>query len=294
MISIIITSYKEPKTIGKAVEHFLQQKIKDCEIIVSAPDEQTLDVVRKIKKQKKNKEIKIIKDPGKGKPAALNLCFKKAKGDFLVLTDGDVFVSKNSAKYLIGGLKDKDIGAVSGRVISINNKDNMFGYWAFILTESFHIFRLRQSKEKDNILCSGYLYAIKKNLINKIPEKVLADDAFISHAIIQQDYRTVYEPLAKVYVKYPENLIDWIKQKKRTAGRYYQLSKKFKIKKTTSFIDEIISAFRSLKFIRSVKHVFWFFLLIVMKLYIWFRVFFDFRLWKRNFERVWQRVESTK
>ena len=61
MISIIITSFKEPKT-GKAIESFLNQKIREKhEIIVSAPDIETQNIV------KRYKQVKLFKDPGKGK-----------------------------------------------------------------------------------------------------------------------------------------------------------------------------------------------------------------------------------
>ena len=48
MISIVITSFREPKTIGKAIESYLDQAIpEDYEIIVAAPDKETLDVVKR-------------------------------------------------------------------------------------------------------------------------------------------------------------------------------------------------------------------------------------------------------
>ena len=71
MISVIITAYKEPKTIGKAIESILKNNLKNYELIVTAPDEETLDVVSKYKKR--YSFIKTLKDKGQGKPAALNL-----------------------------------------------------------------------------------------------------------------------------------------------------------------------------------------------------------------------------
>jgi len=41
MISIIITAFKEEKTIGKAIEFFTKQKIKNYELIVACPDKET-------------------------------------------------------------------------------------------------------------------------------------------------------------------------------------------------------------------------------------------------------------
>ncbi len=290
MISIIITSFKEPHTIGKAIESFLKQKLKDYEIIVLAPDKETLVAARKY--AKKNKKIKVIKDEGKGKPLALNIAFKVAKGRILILSDGDVYVNENSVEFLVNKLREEKARAVSGKVAAINNKNKMFGYWAYILTDGFHNLRMRENK-KGRVICSGYLYAIIR-IINKIPENILADDSYISYKIIESGYKSVYEPRAEVYVKYPDNLREWISQKKRTAGRFYQLSNIKGVSKVRNFKGELIAVFGTLKEIRNLREAFWFFLLIIMRSYIWFRVFFDFRLWKRDFKKTWQRIESSK
>jgi cellulose synthase/poly-beta-1,6-N-acetylglucosamine synthase-like glycosyltransferase len=292
MITYVITAFKEPKTIGRAIEAFLGQGIKNYELIISAPDKETLDVAREY--QKKNKNIRLIKDKGKGKPAALNLIFKMAKGNIIVLSDGDVFISSSSVKKLIGHFNDSKIGGVSGKVVSCNDKGNMFGFWAHLLSLGFHYSRIRDVKNEKNVVCSGYLYAIRNGIVKEIPEKILADDAFISLSINKNGYKTGYEPEAKVYVKYPDNLPDWIRQKKRTAGRYYQLSKEFKFNSISSFGDEIVSGIKTFREVNSFKRVFWFLFLGVMRIYIWFRVFFDFRLWNREFNKTWERVESTK
>src|SRR3989344_5336520 len=99
MISIIITAFKEPRTIGKAIEAFAKQKYPGSEIIVTAPDEETLNEARKLKKKYKN--MVLVKDKGNGKSAAMNLAVKKAKGNILVFSDGDIHVSSDSLKNLI-------------------------------------------------------------------------------------------------------------------------------------------------------------------------------------------------
>ena len=106
MISIIITSYKEPKTIGKAINSILKNKLQNYEILVTAPDNKTLEAARVFKEHKnikifrdqgnKSAALKLLKDQGKGKSAALNLAVSKAKGNILILTDGDVFIDDNS------------------------------------------------------------------------------------------------------------------------------------------------------------------------------------------------------
>ncbi len=76
--SAIITAFKEEKTIGKAIRQIISQLPKNSEVLVVAPDEPTLSVARKLAEN--DGRIKILKDPGKGKPTALNLGFRKVKG----------------------------------------------------------------------------------------------------------------------------------------------------------------------------------------------------------------------
>jgi len=130
MISIIITAFKEERTIKKSIIAIAEQDIGKNEILVVAPDEETLDAAREIKK--KHKQVRTIKDPGNGKPAALNIAVSKARGDILVLTDGDVYVGEDSLPTLIKPFDDKEIGAVSGHPISTNPKNNKYVFIAFL------------------------------------------------------------------------------------------------------------------------------------------------------------------
>ncbi|MFA5175682.1 MAG: glycosyltransferase [Candidatus Nanoarchaeia archaeon] len=287
MISIIITGYKEPKTIGRAIEAFQKQKIKEkYEIWVVAPDKETLNVAKKYK-------VNILQDPGKGKPTALNLVFEKTKkSDILVLTDGDVFVSENSVNLLIEKLTKK-VGAVSGRPVSMNPMNNFLGYVSHLLTDIGNDLRIKLVNENKFIVCSGYLYAIK-NIVKKIPENILSDDAYITRFIGNKGYKIDYAPMAEVYVKYPENLKDWIKQKKRSTGGYEQLKEFFSEKTMRSFSQEASGVFNVLRYPKSLKELYWTKLLIFLRLYLWIRIFIDVRIRKLSFEKTWVRIESTK
>jgi len=296
MISIIITAFKEEKTIGKAIESFLNQKPRipgKYEIIGVAPDKATSDVIKKY--ARKYKQVKYLKDPNKGKPTALNLVFKKAKGDILILTDGDVYVSKNSVSELLKPFKDKKVGAVAGHPVSIDSRKTKLGYWSHILTNIAHKLRLKSLENNSFIHCTGYLCAIKNNLVKKVPENALVDDGYISHKIYDLGYKINYAPKAEVYIKYPDNFADWVKQKKRSAGGYNQLAD-FGIKKKErrSFLWEAKGFLRVLTFAKNLKEFLWGLNLLFSRLYLWFLIYRDVNLRKKDFDKLWVRVESTK
>ena len=291
MISIIITAYREEKTIGKAIEAVLSQKLKDFEIIVSAPDEETLEVARKY--ARKNKRIKILKDKGKGKPAALNMIVKKAKGDILVLTDGDVYVGKDSISKLISVLDDKKIGAVTGCPVSVNSRANRMGYWAYMLTAIADEIRNKSMKNGSSIFCSGYLFAIRKSLFPHLPEELLSEDGYVSQKVYEKGFKIGYREDSKVYVKYPDNFSDWIKQKKRSAGGYNQIKKMTSVS-LRSFSWESSGAFMFFKYPSNFLEWIWLFELFISRVYLWFAIYRDINIKKKSQKEIWQRVESTK
>ena len=296
MISIVITSFKEPETIGKAIESFVNQKVSEkYELIVSAPDKETLDVAKKY--QQKYRQIKLFKDPGKGKSYALNLLLPKLRGEIIILSDGDVFVSKNSVNELLKQFKDSKVGCVTGRPVSANLRNTMFGYWSHLLCDAgAHLARLRRAKKGKFLECSGYLWAFRNGIIKTFPADV-AEDTIVPILFWLKGYKIAYASKSAVYVKFPTNLHDFIEQKKRTAKGHEELSKYVDIKKIPrmkTFKNEIVEGWHALFYPKTIKEVFWTALLFPIRLYIWLLTFFHTKIKKQHYVDGWKRVESTK
>lgn len=295
MFSVVITSYKEPKTIGKAIESFINQKIKEkYELIVSAPDKETLDVAKKY--SDKNKQIKIFQDPGKGKTYALNLLLPKLKGEIIILTDGDVYISENSISKILEEFRDKKIGCITGHPISTNPRDKIFGYWSHLLCYAAHKLRLKRNSKNQFLECSGYLWAFRNKVIEKIPQET-AEDTIVPILFWKKGYGIKYVQDAKVYVKYPSNLSEFIDQKKRTAKAHETLNRYVDIKdipRMKSLKNEIFGSYLLLSYLRNFREIFWTFLLFPLRFYIWMLAFFH-RYIKKNLKvDSWESVKSTK
>jgi len=290
MISIIITAFREPK-IGRAIEAFLNQKIKGkSELIVSAPDKETQDIV------KKYKTVKLFKDPGKGKAYALNLLFKKVKGEIIILTDGDVYVGDNSVNELLKEFENPEVGCVAARPVPVEDRKSKYGYWANFLFDSAHRLRQNLIKEGKFIQSSGYLYAIRNGIVKEVPLDT-ADDAVIPHFISNKGYKSAYAEKAFVFVKNVGNWKDWISQKVRCARAHENLDTYVDIKKsprTKTFGNESKGIFYLLSYPKNLKEFFWSFELAFARLYIWIRAFFEVYIKKKHHKDNWKRVESAR
>jgi cellulose synthase/poly-beta-1,6-N-acetylglucosamine synthase-like glycosyltransferase len=294
MISVILTAYREAATIGRAIDAFLPQLSANSELLIVCPDAETTAVVQQY--SQKHPNIHHVPEPQRrGKPAALNLGLQAARGEIIIFSDGDVVVGEGALAPLLAPFADENVGAVTGRPFSISPRDTMLGYWSHLLVEGAHQTRQKRDAAAQFLLCSGYLFAARRALIQPIPEDALAEDAVISHRIAQQGFRVRYAPKAAVFVKYPTTYADWLRQKVRSAGGYaqdYVRNSPFSMR--SARLEAQQGTLLALKFARSLRELFWTKLLFLARLHLWLLVFWRVRVMKRPLMTLWQRVESSK
>lgn len=239
--------------------------------------------------------VRHIADPQRGKPTAVNVGLEAASGDTVVLSDGDVIVDENALGPLLAPFTDPQVGAVSGHPVSANPRDTVLGYWSHLLTDSVHRMRLARSRAGRFLLCSGYLFAFRRELIHRVPGDALAEDAVISHRIAQQGYAIRYAPEARVYVRYPTTYSDWLRQKTRSAGGYAQAYvRQSPVRMRSAWLEIRTGTLMALQYPRSAREFAWTLLLFAARLHLWLLVLVKVRLLQRPLQTLWERVESTK
>ncbi|MFH1500727.1 MAG: glycosyltransferase [archaeon] len=296
MIHIIITAYGEPKSTLKSINSFLSQKINQpFKIIVVDPFPET---EKFIKKNIKNKKVEFFLDPGEGKSYALNVLFEqiysKDTSDLIILTDGDVYVSENSVASIFEAFKDKKIGCITGRPVSLNKKNSALGFWSHLLFDGIHRVREKISKKRAFFECSGYLFAIRNGALQGFPLET-SEDSIIPHLFWEKGYKIKYVPQAKVYVVSPDNWKEWKVQKIRNIKAHENLNKIAKnMPRTKSFFNEIKEGtFFALSYPRSIKEFYWTCLLFLARLCIYLTAFYDLKIRKKGYQDGW-RIEKTK
>jgi len=293
MLSIIITAFKEP-AIDKAIRAIVTQKIpEEYELIVAAPDEETKLVVEKF--AKRYPQVKYFKDPGKGKSFALNLLFKKVKGRILIFTDGDVYLGEGAVSELVKPFANPSIGVVSGRVVSANSKEDMLGYWSHLLCDAgAHSVRQELYENEKFLECTGYLFAIRANVVTEIPVDV-AEDTIIPYYFWKAGHRIAYAQDAVVYVKWPTNFNDWIKQKTRTIKAHEKLTNYVPdFPKVKSFANEAAKGwYRALMYPKNAKEFAWTLALFPARGYVWLNAA-TMRMTNKYYTDAWEKAESTR
>ena len=301
---IIITSYGEVNATEKAVSSVLSQLPKNTKLIVSDPFPETKWMFEE--KFPNNKNLEYFEDPDQGKSKALNLLFQKLwsedKNSVLILTDGDVYVSENSIAEILKKFEDPEVGCVSGRPVSINSRDDKFGYWSHFLVDvgAHEISRKKRYEQGKFLETTGYLFAFRNSVVKEIPVDV-AEDTIIPYYFYKKGYKIAYSESALVNVKWPTNFKDWMKQKKRAADSHSKLTKYAPdFPKVKSFSGEIIGGLNNLHYIfsypKNFKEFYWTLQIFPARLYMWLSLKKDL-LKKKEYKDGWREdleVKSTR
>lgn len=120
MISIVITAYNVEKWIGKAVESACSQTYKDCEIIVV--EDCSTDTTRGILSKIEHPQLRTIYNSQNiGAGASRKRGIEAAKGDYILLLDGDDWLEKNFIEELYNKAIKHDADIVSGGITVVHN-----------------------------------------------------------------------------------------------------------------------------------------------------------------------------
>jgi poly-beta-1,6-N-acetyl-D-glucosamine synthase len=291
-ISLLITAWKEPISVARNVQTVLENKL-NIQIVVVAPDLETQNAARHIFQANSFTNFQILTDPQTGKPNAINFALTQIHSDWIICTDGDIALYSDSIPTLIEQIQNlkPNYAAVSARPVSIDSKDNFWGYIGHLLADSADLKRSQAS----NYFVSGYLCAYQKSKITPLPASTLVDDAQFSIQILQQNLDIRYVPIAKVGVKYPTNCKDWFIQKRRSAGGYRELKEQIKslnLQSTQrSLRNELEFILYPVQYAKSPKELIYSLELYPLRLLLWILIFKDGIIKPK---KAWERVESTK
>lgn len=296
-ITVGIPAFNEEETIKRSVMSVLSSKHPVFEVIVVASGctDNTAGVVRGIL-GKYPKVRLIVEKTRQGKGSALNLIFKQALGDIIVMTDGDLHFPQNSIGHLLSKFA-KNTGAVSGKP-EYYAYSPLFRWWGKFASECASRQRLARL-EKGFHGISGYLYAIRKGIVKSIPKSVKSEDAYVGELVREKGYEISYAPNAVVYVGYAENYFDYLTQKVRTHYGHLEVFEKAgaatpvqSAKMAGSLRGEIKEYFKvASRMISSPAEFSYFLLYLFTEFMVWCMAFLKYYL---KGEEEWKQIRSTK
>jgi len=119
-VTVLVPAYNEEAAIVQTIKATLACDYPKLEILVmdDGSTDQTPDLVRA--NFGNDPRVRMISQPNRGKPAALNHGLEEAKGEVIVSIDGDTIVDPEAIPRLVRHFADPKVGAVAGNVKVIN------------------------------------------------------------------------------------------------------------------------------------------------------------------------------
>ncbi len=196
MVSILIPVHNEENSIEKVIKTLLKikkEEYNNIEIVVGSDSTDNTDkIVRKFN------SVKLITSKERlGKAGMLELMYRAAKGEIIIIHDADLLlVSNNNFKNLINYFEDPKIGGIENYTLyKFDEKDNFLIFGESFIVKWLHDYKVkRQSK-----IINGKLFVKSNefpffvNIFRKSAVKqdqiTICDDGERTIQIIRNGYR---------------------------------------------------------------------------------------------------------
>lgn len=115
-ISVIIPVYNEARTILEVLDKVLRTELRDLYIfeVIVVDDASTDETDSLVKSYQSEKVVYIRKDKNEGKGSALQIGFKRAQGDVIIIQDGDLEYSPDDYQKLCDPILNNQVEVVYG------------------------------------------------------------------------------------------------------------------------------------------------------------------------------------
>jgi len=286
--SVGVIVYNEAANIGKLLNALLKQKsdktmIKEIIVVSSACTDGTDEIVRGFEKE--HEIIKLITEAERGgKSSAINKFIKAANTDLLIIESGDTIPAEDTVEKMIIPFLDKKVGMTGGRPTPENDPRTFIGYSVNLLWNLHHEMALISPK-------LGEMVAFRK-IFDQIPPESAVDEASIEAIMKENDLLLKYIPEAIVHNKGPENLIDFIKQRRRIETGHLWLMENSDYSVSSQNKGLLLDlALKELK--KDKEKVFFLFGTALVEMYSRFLGWYDYKIKKKNPFK-WDIANSTK
>lgn len=140
-----------------------------------------------------DKALSICTFPRRGKVHVINDLAASATEDILVFTDANSMFSEDAIENLVLHLKDSAVGAVCGRLklVDAGGFSGEGFYWRYET-----MLKKAESAFACVIGANGAIYAVRRELVQRLPANTINDDFTISMRAIAQGYGMVYADAA--------------------------------------------------------------------------------------------------
>lgn len=230
-VSILIPAYFEESGIAASLRGLTQLDYPNYEVIVinDGSEDRTVEEVLPFLSDPRVRLLDKAINEGKG--MALNDAIPMAKGELVLVMDGDTVPESGVLKLMAAHFRSPNVGAVSGNARVRNRKNMLTSLQAVEFSSVIGLLR-RAQRVWGRIMCvSGVCGMFRREVLIKAgmySPGMATEDIDLTFKLQMLDYDVRYEARAKVWMEVPEGIKMLWKQRCRWALGLGQALKRHK------------------------------------------------------------------
>jgi cellulose synthase/poly-beta-1,6-N-acetylglucosamine synthase-like glycosyltransferase len=239
-VSILIPARNEEKVIERLLQRMTELTYPKDKLQVIVIDDASSDGTGKIADRFSSQHafIEVLhrdkRKGGQGKASAMNAGFKQSTGESILCFDADYYPQKDIVEKLTKEFKDPEVGAVQGRVVVLNEPQNIVT--RLVALERIGGYRVDQ-EARDNLgliaQFGGTVGGFRRSVLESLggwDESILAEDTDLTFKIYLAGYKVRYVGDAECYEEAVDNWKAYSKQRYRWARGHMQCCFKHSLK----------------------------------------------------------------
>lgn len=192
-VTVLIAAYNEAAVLEEKLENCLTLDYPDKLLNILVVSDGSTDNTDEIVRTFANREIDLFVNPeNKGKATALNNGMQQITSDIVVLSDANVMYQPDAIHKLVRHFADPNIGAVSGKVVLLND-DLSYSDAENTYYSVEHNIQQLESDTGNLIGADGAMYALRRELFRPLLPDTLLDDFVLSMGVVQQHKRLIFD-----------------------------------------------------------------------------------------------------
>jgi peptidoglycan/xylan/chitin deacetylase (PgdA/CDA1 family)/GT2 family glycosyltransferase len=216
LVTVVVPAYNEAANIAATVRSLAAGDYRPLEVVVvdDGSTDDTADIVTALCLP----GVRVLRQANAGKPAALNAGIAAARGDLLVLVDGDTVFAPDAISRLVQPFADVSVGAVSGNT-KVANRGGLLGRWQHLeYVIGFNLDRRMFDLARCMPTVPGAIGAFRRAALREVggvSQATLAEDTDLTIAVVRAGWRVVYEGGAVAWTEVPATVQQLWRQRYR-------------------------------------------------------------------------------
>ena len=226
-VAMCLPAYNEEANLKELLPKLVRERdLTEIVVIASGCTDKTVEVARSFEPRVRV----LVQSQREGKASAINLFLRETSTPVVIMESTDTLPGTGAIRYMLDRFLDPKVGAVGSRPIPSNIPNTVMGIAAHILWRAHHYIALEHAKigemvawkrlegdrsELELASTPEAFFETSADALFKLADTTSVDEAFIEASIVAAGYEVVYEPLAVIYNRGPNNISDLISQRKR-------------------------------------------------------------------------------